>query len=84
MLLDLPATPGPDHNGGKLVIGPDNYLYAVIGNLNTGDGLLQNNKHGKEPDDTSVIFWINPNDGSADPNNNPFFQTTMITVVKNY
>jgi hypothetical protein len=45
----------------------------VIGNLNTGDGLLQNNKHGKEPDDTSVILRINPNDGSADPNNNPSF-----------
>jgi aldose sugar dehydrogenase len=73
LLLDLPATPGPYHNGGKLVIGPDHYLYAVIGNLNTGDGLLQNNKHGKEPDDTSVILRIDPNDGSADPNNNPSF-----------
>jgi aldose sugar dehydrogenase len=72
LLLDLPATPGPYHNGGKLVVGPDHYLYAVIGNLNTGDGLLQNNKHGKEPDDTSVILRINPNDGSANPNNNPF------------
>ncbi|MGB6628464.1 MAG: PQQ-dependent sugar dehydrogenase, partial [Nitrososphaeraceae archaeon] len=73
LLLDLPAIPGPYHNGGKLVIGPDHYLYAVIGNLNTGNGLLQNNKHGKEPDDTSVILRVNPNDGSADPNNYPFF-----------
>src|ERR1051325_3071234 len=43
LLLDLPATPGPYHNGGKLVIGPDHYLYAVIGTLNTGDGVLSNN-----------------------------------------
>src|SRR6476659_1704833 len=31
LILDLPALPGPDHDGGKLVIGPDHYLYAVIG-----------------------------------------------------
>jgi glucose/arabinose dehydrogenase len=66
--------PGPYHNGGKLVVGPDRYLYTVIGNLNTGDGILQNNKNGKEPDDTSVIIRINPNNGSttAADNNNPF------------
>jgi len=34
LILDLPALPGPNHDGGKLVIGPDNYLYAVIGDLN--------------------------------------------------
>ena len=34
LILDLPALPGPNHDGGKLVIGPDNCLYAVIGDLN--------------------------------------------------
>src|SRR5919198_5854364 len=34
LILDLPALPGPNHDGGKLVIGPDHYLYAVIGDLN--------------------------------------------------
>ena len=34
LILDLPAFPGPNHDGGKLTIGPDNYLYAVIGDLN--------------------------------------------------
>jgi glucose/arabinose dehydrogenase len=76
LLLDLPAMPGPYHNGGKLAIGPDHYLYAVIGNLNTGDGILQNNKHGKDPDNTSVIIRINPDDSAAAaaaaPDNNPF------------
>ena len=28
LILDLPAIPGPNHDGGKLIIGPDNYLYA--------------------------------------------------------
>jgi glucose/arabinose dehydrogenase len=33
LILDLPARPGPYHNGGKLIIGPDHYLYTVIGDL---------------------------------------------------
>ena len=41
LILDLPAIPGPNHDGGKLMIGPDNYLYGVIGDLNH-DGMLQN------------------------------------------
>lgn len=41
LILDLPALPGPDHNAGKMVIGPDGYLYVVIGDLNHV-GQLQN------------------------------------------
>ena len=33
LLLDLPATPGPGHNGGAIIIGPDNNLYIPIGEL---------------------------------------------------
>jgi hypothetical protein len=33
LILDLPGLPGPDHNSGKLLIGPNCYLYAVIGKL---------------------------------------------------
>ena len=33
LLLNLPAMPGPSHNGGKLMIGPDNNLYFPIGDL---------------------------------------------------
>ena len=70
LILDLPAFPGPNHNGGKLIIGPDNYLYAVIGDLNH-KGKLQNNVDGPEPDDTGVILRVNPEDGSPAPDN-PF------------
>jgi aldose sugar dehydrogenase len=49
LILDLPAEPGPNHDGGKLKTGPDHYLYAVIGDLNEGDSLLQNYKKGKPP-----------------------------------
>jgi len=33
LLLDLPATPGPGHNGGAIRIGPDNNVYVPIGEL---------------------------------------------------
>jgi glucose/arabinose dehydrogenase len=59
LILDLPALPGPNHNGGKIAIGPDNYLYAIIGDLNH-KGKLQNVKNGPEADDTGVILRINP------------------------
>src|SRR5215204_5906892 len=38
MLLDLPADPGPRHNGGEVLIGPDNNLYITVGDV---DGSFQ-------------------------------------------
>ena len=87
LILDLPAEPGPNHDGGKLKIGPDHYLYAVIGDLNEGDSLLQNYKNGKPPHDSSVILRINPNNGSP-AKNNPFsrdgINTDNNTLAKYY
>ena len=70
LILDLPVTPGPNHNGGSMTFGPDGKLYIVIGDLNH-DGQLQNFSTGPAPDNTGVIFRVN-DDGSA-PNDNPFF-----------
>jgi aldose sugar dehydrogenase len=60
LILDLPAMPGPYYDGGKLAIGPDNCLYAVIGDLNSVAGPLQNYKTNveEEHNDTSVILRI--------------------------
>jgi aldose sugar dehydrogenase len=69
LLLSLPVTPGPNHNGGILTFGPDGKLYAVIGDLNR-NGRLQNYPSGPAPDHTSVIFRLNAN-GST-PSDNPF------------
>ncbi|HJT47099.1 MAG TPA: PQQ-dependent sugar dehydrogenase [Nitrososphaeraceae archaeon] len=69
LILDVSALPGPNHDGGKIAIGPDHYLYAVIGNVNAGDSILQNDKRGRGPHDTSVIFRIDPDNGSSAPNN---------------
>jgi glucose/arabinose dehydrogenase len=60
LLLDLPGTPGPNHDGGKIALGPDGLLYVIIGDLNR-DGKLQNFKNGPNPDDTSVIIRVDRN-----------------------
>jgi aldose sugar dehydrogenase len=70
LLLDLPVTPGPNHDGGVLTFGPDGKLYAVIGDLNHR-GQLQNVAGGPGPDDTSAIIRLN-DDGTI-PSDNPFF-----------
>ena len=70
LILDLPVNTGPNHDGGILLFGPDEKLYAVIGDLNR-NGQLQNFQAGAAPDNTSVIFRIN-DDGSV-PSDNPFF-----------
>src|SRR5215216_4718999 len=68
LILDLPAGPGTNHQGGKMVLGPDGYLYVVIVELQR-EGQLQNIENGPPPDDSGVIFRINPEDGSAAPDN---------------
>lgn len=82
LILDLPAEPGPNHDGGKIIIGPDGYLYAILGDLNH-DGQLQNFPDGPPPDDTGSIFRINPADGSA-PTDNPFIGSGTDALNKNY
>jgi len=69
LLLDLPATPGPNHDGGVLLFGPDGMLYGVIGDLNR-NGQLQNYPSGPAADDTGIIFRLQ-DDGSL-PADNPF------------
>jgi aldose sugar dehydrogenase len=56
-------------------------MYAVIGDLNH-DGQLQNFPDGPPPDDTGTILRINPEDGSAAPNN-PFISSGT-DVLNNY
>jgi aldose sugar dehydrogenase len=46
LLLDLPAVPGPRHNGGAIMIGPDNNLYIPVGDtdkITGGTTQAQNN-----------------------------------------
>ena len=58
LLLSLPAVPGPHHNGGKVLIGPDNNVYVVIGDVDGSRTYTQNVGNGPPSDGTSVIYRI--------------------------
>jgi glucose/arabinose dehydrogenase len=76
LILDLPAFPDPFHNGGKIIIGPDGYLYAVIGDLHfIPDGY--------PPEYTGRILRISPIDGSA-VHDNPFASNKENDMSKYY
>src|SRR6476660_3593306 len=58
LLLDLPAIPGPRHNGGAIIIGPDNNLYVPIGDVDGHTTEAQNIVDGGRPDGTGGILRI--------------------------
>lgn len=70
-MATLPVTPGPNHNGGIILFGPDDKLYAVIGDLNHDD--LTENYAGAGLSDTGVIFRLN--DDGTTPGDNPLAAT---------
>src|SRR5215211_7092063 len=57
LLLDLPATPGPAHNGGAVTIGPDNNVYLAIGDVDGHPTHARNQDEG-HADGTSGILRI--------------------------
>jgi aldose sugar dehydrogenase len=61
VLLNLPALPGPSHNGGAIRIGPDNNVYAIIGDVGGHRNQAQNQESGGEPDGTSGVLRITKN-----------------------
>ena len=67
LLLDLPAEPGPYHNGGSLLTGPDNNIYLTIGELDNVDDKKEpdtkasNVKGGKEANGSGGILRITEN-----------------------
>jgi len=48
LLLDLPAIPGPGHNGGKMIIGHDKSIFLVIGDVMGDKAKAQNFEDGQE------------------------------------
>ncbi|HVX03368.1 MAG TPA: PQQ-dependent sugar dehydrogenase [Nitrososphaera sp.] len=83
LILRLPGTPGPYHNGGKITIGPDGYLYAVIGDVTDSISPLGNEAAGKLLDNRSVIVRINRETGEA-PSDNPFYGIKGLEKVYAY
>src|SRR4029079_14357093 len=72
LLLDLPSSPtkldaDSLHTGGKVVVGPDQNIYLVIGDIGAKYGhrtLAQNIKNGTQADGTSGILRVTP-EGTA-------------------
>jgi aldose sugar dehydrogenase len=85
LILNLPALPGKNHDGGKLLVSSDNNLYVIIGDLNH-NGKLQNNKNGPDPDDTGVIFRIDKPDtvSTVADISNPFTLTETQDLLSKY
>ena len=58
LILNLPASPGPIHDGGKVLIGPDKNVYAVIGDVRNHGTQAQNIASGGPPDLTGSIIRV--------------------------
>ena len=67
LLLDLPAFPGSRYNGGPVVIGPDNNVYVIIGDVGGHTSMVQNFENGSEPDGTSGILRVGRNGEVPEP-----------------
>ena len=73
LLLDLPANPGPRHNGGAIIIGPDKNLYVPIGDVDGSfkeqdtETVTQNYNDGVGPDGRSGILRITQDGQPAGP-----------------
>ncbi len=81
MILDLPADPGPGHNGGKLEADKKGNIYTIIGDL-FREGQLQNVVEGPPAEGSSVVIRITEN-GSA-VMDNPFFNEGTEWMQKYY
>ena len=80
LILNLPVTSGPNHNGGVIAFGPDGALYVIIGDLNR-NGKLQNIPTGPDPDDSGVILRVDTN-GAGLPDN-PFYNALAPSAPMN-
>ena len=71
LLIDIPAQRGGSHIGGKVLIGPDNNVYLVVGDIASHATRAENYLNGTFPVGTSVIWRINQDGYSAgrDPRN---------------
>ena len=63
LLLDLPAGPGSMDNGGPVLVGPDKYIYLVVGQIQDDHGIghqtkAQNFEEGVDADGTSGVHRV--------------------------
>jgi aldose sugar dehydrogenase len=66
LLLDVPATPGPGHNGGKMIVDHNKNIYIIIGDVMEDDKRTQNYEDGTQADGTGGILKVEQNSNSPE------------------
>ena len=65
LLLDLPSSPGIVHNGGKILVGPDNNLFITVGDIGArkanGSTKTINDENGGDADGRAGVLRISQN-----------------------
>jgi glucose/arabinose dehydrogenase/plastocyanin len=66
LIFEIPSQLGAPHNGGKLMVGPDNNIYLTTGDIEHYRTKAQNNRTGALPDGSSGILRFTPNGDAVD------------------
>jgi len=69
-IKSMPTSPGTNHNGGKILFGPDQKLYSITGDLNRIEK-TENFERSNRLSRSAVVLRLNDN-GKA-PRDNPFY-----------
>jgi glucose/arabinose dehydrogenase len=77
-IIDLPATPGPNHDSGQIAFGPDGKLYIAIGDLNRNEETSNHNNHTLS--DIGAILRVNPSGSPV--TTNPFYSASNTGAKK--
>ena len=68
LLLNFSALPGATHNGGEMVVGPDNNIYIITGNAENKTTPVSNSKKNPNIDGKAGILALNHDGRPAFPN----------------
>lgn len=83
LLLDLPADPikegRTDHNGGKVVIGPDKNVYVIVGEVGGHETQAQNIRDGPPPNGLGGILRVTQ-DGDIVPGESIFGDKLPLSI----
>jgi aldose sugar dehydrogenase len=82
LILSLPATFSAIHQGGKMLVDPDNNLYLIVGDISRTATRAQNDKDGENANGTSVIYKIKMDGEPAD--GDPFVDDPLLTKFYAY
>ena len=83
LLFDLTAIPPNErgeHNGGKILIGPDNNVYFIVGEVGGHMTQAQNIGDGPEPNGLGGVLRISQDGEIVDPDNPIFGESLPLSV----